>query len=436
MNYEEAVDYLYARLPMFTRDGASAFKKDLTNTRQLCQALGNPQEQFRSVHIAGTNGKGSTSHMLAAILQAAGYRTGLYTSPHLLDFRERIRIDGVPIPQSSVTDFVNQHRLLIETVQPSFFEVTVAMAFDHFAREQVDIAVIETGLGGRLDSTNVITPLLSVITNIGYDHTHMLGNTLPEIAGEKAGIIKPGVPVVVGEWQPEVSGVFERIAADRNSPLTFASQEWQVHISGRDEEYQYLEANRRSESHRITYGLDLRGGYQAKNLPAVLTAVAALRSKGFSIGDAQVTEALKQVQRVTGLMGRWQTLARAPLIICDTGHNVDGWHEVLANIAVTPHAGLHMVIGVMRDKDLDRMLPLLPGNARYYFCEVAMPRALPADELRMAGARYGLNGEASGRVSEAIAAARQHAAADDLIFIGGSTFVVADALLALGITSP
>lgn len=431
MNYEEAVDYLYARLPMFTRDGASAFKKDLTNTLQLCEALGNPQARFRSIHIAGTNGKGSTSHMLAAILQAAGYRTGLYTSPHLLDFRERIRVDGAPIPQLSVTDFVNQHRLLIEAIQPSFFEVTVAMAFDHFAREQVDIAVIETGLGGRLDSTNVINPLLSIITNIGYDHTHMLGNTLQEIASEKAGIIKRGVPVVVGEWQPEVSGVFERTAADRNSPLTFASKEWQVSISGKDEDYQYLKANRRSGSHSSLYGLDLRGGYQAKNLPAVLTAVAALRSKGFSIEEAHVKQALKQVQRVTGLMGRWQTLSKAPLIICDTGHNVDGWHEVLANIAVTPHAELHMVIGVMRDKDLDKMLPLLPKNARYYFCEVAMPRALPADELCIAATSYGLNGEASGSVSGAIETARQHAAVDDLIFIGGSTFVVADALLAL-----
>ncbi len=435
MNYEEAVDYLYARLPMFTRDGASAFKKDLTNTWQLCEALDNPQKRFRSVHIAGTNGKGSTSHMLAAILQAAGYRTGLYTSPHLLDFRERIRVDGALIPKPSVAGFVNQHRLLIESIQPSFFEVTVAMAFDYFAREKIDIAVIETGLGGRLDSTNVVHPLLSIITNIGYDHTNMLGNTLQEIAGEKAGIIKPRVPVVIGEWQREVSAVFERVANEKKSHLTYASQEWQVKHCGNDENFQYLETIQRSAPQGICYALDLRGSYQAKNLPAVLTAVEILRSKGFSIEEAKVKRALKQVQRVTGLMGRWQTLSTAPLIICDTGHNVDGWHEVLANIAATPHSKLHMVIGVMRDKDLDKMLPLLPENARYYFCEVAMPRALPADELRTAAAKQGLNGEAYGNVPDAIEAARRHAAVDDLIFIGGSTFIVADALLALGFKS-
>jgi len=434
-SYQEAVDYLYARLPMFTRDGVSAFKKDLTNTLQLCEALGNPQRQFRSIHIAGTNGKGSTSHMLAAILQAAGYRTGLYTSPHLLDFRERIRIDGALIPKKSVTAFVSRYRSLIESIQPSFFEVTVAMAFDYFSREKVDIAVIETGLGGRLDSTNVIIPLLSLITNIGYDHTHMLGNTLQEIANEKAGIIKPEVPVIVGEWQPEVSGVFERVAKERGSHLVYASQEWQVRNHGRDEDYQYLETNQRGAANGVLYMLDLKGGYQAKNLPAVLTAVEALRLKGFSIDEAQVRQALKQVQQTTGLMGRWQTLSLDPLVICDTGHNADGWREVLANIAATPHRELHMVIGVMRDKDLDKMLPLLPKNAHYYFCEVAMPRALPAGELCTAANRRGLEGAAWGDVSNAIQAAQQRAAMDDLIFIGGSTFIVADALAALGFKS-
>jgi len=435
MNYEEAVDYLYARLPMFTRDGASAFKKDLTNTWRLCEALDNPQERFRSVHIAGTNGKGSTSHMLAAILQRSGYRTGLYTSPHLLDFRERIRIDGALVSKQSVADFVNQNQPLIESIQPSFFEVTVAMAFDYFAREKVDIAVIETGLGGRLDSTNVINPLLSIITNIGYDHTNMLGNTLQEIAGEKAGIIKPGVPVVIGEWQPEVSEVFERIASEKRSPLVYASHEWRVKSQGTDEDYQYLEVARQHVSDGIRYALDLRGGYQAKNLPAVLTAVEVLRSKGFSLEEIQVGQALKQVQRATGLMGRWQTLSTAPLVICDTGHNVDGWHEVLTNIAATRHDKLHMVLGVMRDKDLEKMLPLLPKDACYYFCEVAMPRALPAEELRVAAAEKGLNGKAWGSVPDAIEVARRQAAVDDLIFIGGSTFIVADALLAFGFKS-
>lgn len=434
-NYREAVDYLYARLPMFTRDGVSAIKKDLTNTLKLCEALGNPQSRFRSIHVAGTNGKGSTSHMLAAVLQAAGYRTGLYTSPHLLDFRERIRINGALIPESFVATFVHEHRALIESIQPSFFEVTVVLAFDYFARERVDIAIIETGLGGRLDSTNVITPLLSIITNIGYDHTPMLGNTLQEIAAEKAGIIKPGVPVIVGEWQREVSGVFERVAQERGSPLYFASEEWQVTSRDRDDEFQYLEAHRRNSSESLLYALDLRGGYQARNLSGVLRAVDELGSKGFSIDGAQVQSALKQVQRTTGLMGRWQTLSAKPLMICDTGHNVDGWREVLANIAAAPHRDLHMVIGVMRDKDLDKMLPLLPSDARYYFCEVSMPRALPSGELQEAAGRYGLQGHAFGRVEEALRAARQWAGDDDLVFIGGSTFVVADALLALGVTA-
>ena len=434
MNYEEAVDYLYARLPMFTRDGASAFKKDLTNTYRLCEVLDNPQERFKSIHIAGTNGKGSTSHMLAAVLQAAGYRTGLYTSPHLLDFRERIRIDGVMVPKRVVSDFVSRYQPPIEAIQPSFFEVTVAMAFDYFARENVDIAIIETGLGGRLDSTNVIRPLVSVITNIGYDHTNMLGNTLAEIAGEKAGIIKPAVPVVIGEWQPEVADVFERAAEEHASPLTFASKEWQVTFLDRDSTYQRLEVAQH-QSIGTLYELDLKGSYQAKNLPAVLTTVEWLRTSDFTITDVHIKQALKAVQRTTGLMGRWQTLTREPLVIADTGHNVDGWREVLVNIAATPHRTLHMVMGVMRDKDLDKMLPLLPKNARYYFCEVDMPRALPAVELQSVASGRGLGGEAWGSVRNALKGAQQQARMDDLVFIGGSTFIVAEALSALGFTS-
>ncbi len=432
MNYEEAVDYLYARLPMFTRDGASAFKKDLTNTYRLCEALGNPHLRIRSIHIAGTNGKGSTSHMLAAILQRAGYKTGLYTSPHLLDFRERIRTDGVMIPHDWVTAFVNDHRPLMEAIQPSFFEVTVAMALAYFAEEGVDIAVIETGLGGRLDSTNIITPLLSIITNIGYDHTALLGGTLPEIAGEKAGIIKPGMPVVVGEWQAAVAGVFERVAADRGSPLLFASEQWHIANRGRGGQRLNLRAHRKSSEESTDYALDLMGGYQARNLPAVLCAVDELRRQGFRLADADVMDALAQVQQLTGLMGRWQTLATEPLVICDTGHNADGWREVLANIAVTPHRTLHLVIGVMRDKDLAHILPMLPPEARYYFCQVAMPRALPAPDLRVAGADHGLAGDAFVTVAEALAAAKQAASAGDLIFVGGSTFIVADALVAEG----
>ncbi|WP_379019922.1 bifunctional folylpolyglutamate synthase/dihydrofolate synthase [Parapedobacter deserti] len=417
---------------MFTRDGASAFKKDLTNTLRLCKALGDPHKRFKSVHIAGTNGKGSTSHMLAAILQAAGYKTGLYTSPHLLDFRERIRVNGAMIAEQAVADFVSRHEQLIELVQPSFFEVTAVMSFDHFAAERVDIAIVETGLGGRLDSTNVITPSLSIITNIGYDHTNMLGNTLQEIAMEKAGIIKPGVPVVIGEWQMEVTGIFERIATETGSTITYASQQRRVEIVRQDADYMHLKAIRRDEIAASAFRLDLKGTYQMKNLVTVLSAVDELRSNGFVINNAHVEQALMQVQGLTGLMGRWQTLSTGPLIICDTGHNTDGWREILANIAATPHRVLHMVIGVMRDKDLDRMLPLLPEGAQYYFCEVAMPRALPASELREIAGRYGLKGDFFPDVAAAVQAARQHASIPDLIFVGGSTFIVADALAILG----
>ncbi|MBK1439070.1 bifunctional folylpolyglutamate synthase/dihydrofolate synthase [Parapedobacter sp. ISTM3] len=428
MQYEEAVDYLYARLPMFTRDGASALKKDLTNTYRLCEALGNPQERFKAVHIAGTNGKGSTSHMLAAILQAAGYKTGLYTSPHLLDFRERIRINGVMIAKQAVVDFVGEYQPLIAAVEPSFFEVTVAMAFKCFADEQVDIAIVETGLGGRLDSTNIITPLLSIITNIGYDHIQLLGNTLQEIASEKAGIIKPGVPVIIGEWQMEVAGVFERAAAVHASRLMYASQLWQVTSMNKHSGFLHVNVNHRSARNEAVYALDLTGSYQTKNLATVLCAVDELRRMGFSITDTHVGQALMQVQHLTGLMGRWQTLSVDPLVICDTGHNADGWREVLANISATPHHALHMVIGVMRDKDLNNMLPMLPREARYYFCQVAMPRALPAQELHAAAINYGLEGSAFTSVREALQAARQHAGADDLIFVGGSTFVVGELL--------
>lgn len=433
MNYEEAVNYLYARLPMFTRDGASAYKKDLTNTYRLCEALGNPHERFRSIHVAGTNGKGSTSHMLAAVLQQAGYKVGLYTSPHLLDFRERIRVNGTMIPQIWVAEFVNNYQSLIEHIQPSFFEVTVAMAFAYFAEVGVDIAVVETGLGGRLDSTNIITPMLSIITNIGFDHTAILGGTLPEIAGEKAGIIKRGVPVVISERQVAVADVFERVATDNGSPLLFASDRWEVVNLGRKERYLELNATRRGSAECKSYTLDLMGGYQTKNLPAVLSAVDELRLQGLRISDVDLTYALTHVQQLTGLMGRWQTLARHPLIICDTGHNADGWREVLANIKTTTYGELHMVIGMMRDKEPDHILPMLPKEAHYYFCQVAMPRASSAEELRAVAADHGLVGDAFDTVSEALAAAKQSASATDLIFIGGSTFIVADALAAEGV---
>ena len=428
MNYRETLDYLYNRLPMFTRDGAAAYKKDLTNTLVLCSSLGDPQHQFRSVHIAGTNGKGSTSHSLAAILQVSGYKTGLYTSPHLVDFRERIRINGQMIPEKKVIDFVESNKSTIELIQPSFFEVTVALAFEYFASEKVDIAVIETGLGGRLDSTNVVNPLLSVITNIGKDHTNMLGDTLGEIAGEKAGIIKKGVPVVISEYQEEVADVFRKKAAETGSELIFASSCLHVNAVERDMAQQTIEVGAKDIRDTITYEFDLLGTYQSKNLLGVLAAVDQLRSLGWSLPQDSVQAALSKVRKLTGLRGRWEVLGHSPLLVCDTGHNADGWKEVMQNINRTPHHNLHLVLGVMADKDLDEMLPVLPLEAKYYFCQVDLPRAMPARELAQKAEAYGLLGQYYDNVLAATAEALKMADSQDLIFVGGSTFIVGDLL--------
>ncbi|MDM8176517.1 MULTISPECIES: bifunctional folylpolyglutamate synthase/dihydrofolate synthase [Olivibacter] len=430
MNYIEVIDYLYGRLPMFTRDGSSAFKKDLTNIRALCAALENPEKAFKAVHIAGTNGKGSSSHMLAAVLQTAGYRTGLYTSPHLLDFRERIKINGVLIPQAYVIDFVKNNQSLIETIQPSFFEVTVAMAFRYFADMHVDIAVIETGLGGRLDSTNIISPIVTLITNIGYDHMNMLGNSLAEIAYEKAGIIKSHTPIVISERQQAIEHVFINRAQELVAPIFFASDEWKIDEIAVDTEFQYLKAIPEKEKpfETLELCLDLKGSYQQKNLPGVLSTIRILKEIGFTVSENELVDGLEGVQKLTGLMGRWQRLSAQPLTICDTGHNEDGWKEVIKNITRTPFEKLHMVIGVMRDKDLEHMLTLLPKEANFYFCSPAFQRALPAIDLQSQAANYGLVGEAYDSVQHAVETAGQIASKEDLIFIGGSTFVVAEAL--------
>ena len=437
MNYHQTLNYLYSQLPMFTRDGASAFKKDLDNTLELCRRLDNPQYKFKSVHIGGTNGKGSTSHMLAAVLQVAGYKTGLYTSPHLKDFRERIRINGVMISEAYVVEFVAKHQSDFEEIKPSFFEMTVAMAFDIFAREKVDIAIIEVGLGGRLDSTNVINPLLSVITNIGWDHMNMLGNTLQLIAGEKAGIIKPHKPVIIGEYQPEVSQVFIDKANSVEAPLSFASEAWGLEVKGERQKvkgFGGLEI-RVGESGPFSPGselrtqdliLDLTGTYQLKNVKTVLSAVAELRRQGFVISDEHVARALQQVGKLTGLRGRWEVLDQNPLIICDTGHNPEGIAEVLKNIKSINYDALHFVMGVVNDKDLTKILAMLPKEATYYFCRPDIPRGLDAENLKQQAADFGLNGEAYSSVNAALKAARNAAGKDDLVFIGGSTFVVAE----------
>jgi dihydrofolate synthase/folylpolyglutamate synthase len=407
---------------MFQRVGASAYKADLGNTWQLCEALGNPQNSFKSVHVAGTNGKGSTSHMLAAVLQQAGYKTGLYTSPHLKSFTERIRIDGQPVAETFVIDFVNRIQAVVDRVQPSFFEITVAMAFDYFAQQGVDVAVIEVGLGGRLDSTNVITPVLSVITNISYDHMDLLGNTLPEIAFEKAGIIKPGIPCVISHRQAEVESVFQEKANKESSRLRFASDMYSMVTIGDG----CWRAKNLADGTEREYELDLRGTYQGQNLAGVLAALDSLRESGFRISPEAIRTGLAHAAERTGLKGRWQKVGEQPLIVADTAHNEAGIKAVLAQINQQEFNELWMVLGVVKDKELTKVLKLLPTGAHYIFCQAKIPRALDAVELAAQAAAFGLQGEVIADVNSAVQHAKQKAAAHDLIFIGGSTFVVAE----------
>jgi dihydrofolate synthase/folylpolyglutamate synthase len=426
MDYQETLDYLYAQLPMFTRVGESAYRKDLHNTIALCAAIDNPQHKFKSIHVGGTNGKGSVSHMLAAILQTAGYKTGLYTSPHLKDFRERIRINGQMIPHQNIIDFVEQNQYLFQQLSPSFFEVTVAMAFEYFANEKVDIAIIEVGLGGRLDSTNIIQPVISVVTNIGLDHINILGNTLVEIAREKAGIIKTQTPIIIGEFTDETNQVFLAKADDLNAPITFASQEWKIIVDKLIANNRILELQNLIHQKTIPLNLDLTGTYQIKNVLTVLSAVSEICKKGFIISDDQIQKALSQVKTLTGLNGRWQTLQTQPLVICDTGHNEDGIKEVIKNIKSIVFKNLHIVIGMVNDKDIRKVLSLLPENATYYFCSPNLPRAMPAIELQKQAQEFGLKGDTYHSVSDALNVAKSKADVDDFIFVGGSTFVVAE----------
>ena len=427
MNYQQTLDYLYAKLPMFTKVGASALKNGLSNIISFCEVLDHPEQKFKTIHIAGTNGKGSTSHMLAAILQTAGYKTGLYTSPHLKDFRERIKINGEMISEEEVISFVNDHSQTINTISPSFFEVTVAMAFEHFAKNKIDIAVVEVGLGGRLDSTNIIHPEISVITNIGFDHVNILGNSLEQIAWEKAGIIKKDTPVIIGEYLPETRAVFVNKANEETAPIHFASDTMSIEILGRTAETISLTA-RMDKENDLKIELDLTATYQIKNIKTVLAAVKELKKKDFIITTEHLQTALKQVKSLTGLMGRWQTLQQKPLVICDNGHNEDGILEVLKNIQLTPHQQLHMVIGMVKDKDISKVLSLLPKEAIYYFCSPNLERAKPAEELAAEAILFQLKGKSFFSVKEALENALINANEDDLIFVGGSTFVVADAL--------
>lgn len=403
MTYQDTLDWMFSQLPMYQRQGQAAFKTDLSNTILLANHLENPEKGFKAIHVAGTNGKGSTSHMLASVLQEAGYKVGLYTSPHLKDFRERIKINGKEVSKRFVIDFIQRNKAFFEANQLSFFEMTVGMAFEYFSNENVDIAVIEVGLGGRLDSTNIITPEVSVITNIGLDHTQFLGATLKEIAFEKGGIIKPNVPVVIGETQKETQLVFKDLASKNKAPIIFADQEVNE-----------------------DYTSDLIGSYQSKNIKTAIKTVAVLNDVGFNISKENIKNGLLNVQKNTGLLGRWQVLNEKPKVVCDTGHNREGLTYVMKQLSDEVFEKLHIVFGVVNDKDLSSIVDLLPKNATYYFCKPDIPRGLDADTLKGVMNEYNLHGKAYGSVNEAYKSALRNASSNDFIFVGGSTFVVAE----------
>jgi dihydrofolate synthase / folylpolyglutamate synthase len=426
MTYQQTLEDLYSRLPVFSRIGSDAYKEDLHNTIALCNSIGNPQTTFKCVHIAGTNGKGSTSHMFAAILQQAGYKTGLYTSPHLKDFGERIKVNGKMIREDFVIDFAQQTKKICDEIQPSFFEVTVAMAFSYFAEEKVDIAVIETGLGGRLDSTNIITPVLSVITNIGYDHMNILGNTLEAIANEKAGIIKHGIPVVIGEYLEETKSIFLNKAIKENAPIHFAADEYT--INNIQTELYKLTLDITRDQHQQSFTLDLNGLYQAKNLRTVLCAVNILKEQGFVITDETENIALANVKKITGLRGRWDVISEHPTVVLDVAHNEDGIRQIINQISKSKiqNPNIHFVIGFVKDKDVEKALLLLPKEAHYYFSNAHIPRALPNNELQIKAKAIGLSGDMYDDVNDAINAAKQKASTNDLIIVCGSVFLIGE----------
>jgi dihydrofolate synthase/folylpolyglutamate synthase len=425
LTYEESIHYLYNKLPLFSRTGAKAYKADLKNTVALCEYLGNPENKIKTVHIAGTNGKGSTSHMLAAIFQENGYKTGLYTSPHLKDFRERIRVNGSMIPQQVVADFVEKTRDISDTIKPSFFELTFSMALDYFASEKVDIAIIETGLGGRLDSTNVIKPLLSVITNIGYDHMDILGDTLSKIAYEKAGIIKPNVPVVIGETFPETKVVFENKASDTKSPLFFANDEFEILASKYNIQHLEIEVLNKKSGEKNDFLLDLNGNYQQKNILAVLEAIDLLKDN-FSLNPDKIKSALSKVKTLTGLHGRWDVIQQDPLVVMDVAHNEDGIRQLVLQIQQSTFEKLHIIFGMVKDKDPDKVLNQFPPDASYYFTKAQIPRALPENDLQQKALDYNLVGDTFSDVNLALESALLHASEKDLIVICGSVFIVGE----------
>jgi len=424
VTYPQTIEYLYQALPMFSHVGSSAFKKDLTNTIALCGHLGNPQNKFRSIHVAGTNGKGSVSHMLASVYQTAGYKTGLYTSPHLYDFRERIRINGALTDEDFVVDFVKNIKPVIEKIQPSFFEITVAMAFEYFALNKVDIAIIETGLGGRLDSTNVIQPIASVITNIGWDHMNLLGNTLEAIAFEKAGIIKPETPVIIGERNLLTDGVFEEQAIKKNAPLFFAQDHYRTENFDLKKDSIEIEVYSLDDASTQNFEIDLPGIYQSKNIIPVLKALSVIKDPNISLQVIQ--KALKQVKEITGLSGRWETIYQNPLVVLEVAHNREGVSQMLHHLSFLKYRRVHFVIGMVKDKDVDRVLELFPPDASYYFTQSHIPRALDAISLQEKANLFSLKGSVWSDVNEALKAAMKQASAEDIIIICGSIFLVAE----------
>ena len=425
MNYKETVDYLYNTTPLFQNVGKDAYKEGLDNTIILDTYFGHPHKKFRTIHIAGTNGKGSCSHTIAAILQSAGYKTGLYTSPHLVNFTERIRVDGKPVEEEFITDFVTSYKHSFEPLHPSFFELTTAIAFLYFAQKEVNVAVIEVGLGGRLDCTNIITPDLSIITNISLDHTHFLGNTLAEIAREKAGIIKHDVPVIIGEYTSETKKVFADKARNIGTEITFAQDNTLIRDVSKDKEGHFIYHTKEIEN---LYG-ELNGFCQPKNTNTILNAIEKLREVGYKIKAKDIINGFRNVCELTGLMGRWQKLEEKPMVICDTAHNTGGMKYIAEQLSNMKYERLHIIIGMSDDKDISGVMSMLPENATYYFTQASVKRALSANEMKVIGHIHGLQGEAFDCVKNALHAAKRQANENDMIFVGGSTFIVSDLIV-------
>ena len=426
MNYAETIDYLYTRLPMFSRIGAPALKPGLDNITRLCYSLGDPQKKFKSIHIAGTNGKGSVSHMLAAIFQTAGYKTGLHTSPHLYDFRERLKVNGEPAPEEFVTRFVENIKPLIEEMIPSFFEISIAMTFEYFAQQKVDIAIVETGLGGRLDSTNILQPELSIITNIGLDHMQLLGNSPGEIAAEKAGIIKKNTPVVIGEAEPGTAAVFEKIAKEKDAPITYATDQFSIVDYHNRIHSMDVEVAKKNYMDHYKYEIDLPGIYQLKNLLTVLQATSVLNQMDWKLDNEYVRKALANVRKLTGLHGRWEVIHEKPLVILDVAHNEDGIRMVLQQLELIAPTSVHIILGMVKDKAITKILSLLPSGAQYYFTQAHVPRALAAEHLQTQAATFHLKGDTYDDVNDALKTALNHAGESDLILVCGSIFLVAE----------